>query len=124
MPVVEVLLHLNIFLQEIGNLDGKSISELAKQSVKEHDKTIRLLRYNNHICYVSKHSSNFQCFRCHSCDTFFKRRSILTKNRLSVVSRLNTFLEQTFIKQRKTFFASLNFLELNEQTSKQFSKYS
>ena len=34
---------------------------------------MRLLRYNNQICYVNNINSVFQCFRCPNCDTFFNR---------------------------------------------------
>ena len=34
---------------------------------------MRLLRYINHICYVSNINAVFQAFRCPNCDTFFNR---------------------------------------------------
>ena len=52
-PIVEDLLTLNILLYDIDIVDGNIMGELARRSVQKYDNTVRLLRYNNHICYVS-----------------------------------------------------------------------
>ena len=70
IPFVEDLLTLTILLYDIDIVDGNIIGELARRSVQKYDKTVRLLRYNNHICYVSNINAVFQSFRCPNCDTF------------------------------------------------------
>ena len=70
-PIVEDLLTLNILLYDIDNVDGNIIGELARQSLQKYNKTVRLLRYNNHTCYVSNIDTVFQAFRCPNCDIFF-----------------------------------------------------
>ena len=50
IPTVEGLLTLNILLYDIDIVDGNIIRELARQGVYNYEKTVRLLRYNNHIC--------------------------------------------------------------------------
>ena len=50
---VEDLLTLNILLYDIDIVDGNIIGELARRSVQKYENTVRLLRYNNHICYVN-----------------------------------------------------------------------
>ena len=52
IPTVEDLLTLNILLYDIDIVDGNIIGELARRSVQKQENTVRLLRYNNHICYV------------------------------------------------------------------------
>ena len=59
---VEDLLTLNNLLYDIDNVDGNIIGELARRSVQKYESTVRLLRYNNHICYVSSINASFKLF--------------------------------------------------------------
>ena len=68
---VEDLLTLNILLYVIDIVDGNVVGELARRSVQKYENTVRLQRYNNHICYVNNINAVFQSFRCPNCDTFF-----------------------------------------------------
>ena len=72
-PTVEDLLTLNILLYDIDIVDGNIVGELARQSLQKYENTVRLLRYNNHICYVNNINAAFQSFRCPNCDTFFNK---------------------------------------------------
>ena len=73
IPIVEDLLTLNILLYNKDSVDGNIDRELARRSVQKYEKTVRLLRYNNHICYVNNVNAVFHSFRCHNCDSFFNR---------------------------------------------------
>ena len=73
IPTVEDLLTLNILLYVIDIVDGNIVGEIARRSVRKYENTVRLLRYNNHICYVNNINAVFQSFRCPNCDTFFNR---------------------------------------------------
>ena len=68
---VEYLLTFNIVLFDIDIVDGNIIGELARRSVQKYESTVRLLRYNNHICYVNNNNAVFQSLRCSNCDTSF-----------------------------------------------------
>ena len=59
IPIVEDLLTLNILMYDIDVVDGNLIGELARRSVQKYDNTVRLLRYNNHICYVNNINAAF-----------------------------------------------------------------
>ena len=74
IPIVEDLLTINILLYDIDIVDGNIIGKLARRSVLKNDNTVRLLRYNNQICYMSNINAVFQYFRCLNCDTFFSRK--------------------------------------------------
>ena len=50
---VEDLLTLNILLFDIDIVDENIAGELARRSVQKYENAVRLLRYNNHICYVN-----------------------------------------------------------------------
>ena len=73
IPIVEDLLTLNIFVYDIDFVDENVIGELARPSVQKYENTVRLLRYNNHICYVNNTNANFQSFRCSNSGTFFNK---------------------------------------------------
>ena len=49
MTKVEDLLQLNIFLYDIDFVNGELIGELARRSIRKYEKSVKLLRYNNHI---------------------------------------------------------------------------
>ena len=80
-------LTLNIVLCDIDIVDGNIIGEFARRSLQKCNNTVRLLRYDNHICYVSNIIAVFQAFRCPNCDTFFNRTFNLERH-------LTTFSER------------------------------
>ena len=88
IPIVEGLLTLKILLYGIDIVDGNIVRELARQSVQKYENTVRLLRYNNHICYVNNIFAVFQSFRCPNCDTFFNTTFILEENLTSCSERV------------------------------------
>ena len=71
--VVKDVLTLNILLYEIDFFVGNVIVELAKVVVQRNENTVRLLRYDNHICYKSTIKTVFQRFRYPVCDACFNR---------------------------------------------------
>ena len=71
IPTVEDLLTLNILLYGIDIVDGNIVGELARRSAQKYENTVRLLRYNNHICYVNNKKAVFQSFRCPNGVTYF-----------------------------------------------------
>ena len=73
IPVLEDLQTFNILLYDRDIVHGNIIGELARLSVQSYENTVRLLRCNNHIRYVSNINGVFQKLRCPNCDTFSKR---------------------------------------------------
>ena len=80
IPFVEDLLTLNIVLYDIDIVDGNTIGELARRSVQKYENTVRLLRYNNHICYLNNINAVLQSFRCPNDDTFSNKTFNLERN--------------------------------------------
>ena len=68
---VKDLLALNILLYDIDFVDGNIFGEFVRRSVQKYEKTVRLLRYNNHIWYVNNIKAVSQSFRFPNCDSFF-----------------------------------------------------
>ena len=101
IPIVEDLLTLNILLYDIDIVDGTFIGDLARRSVKKYEKTVRLLRYNNHICYVSNIKAVFQSYRCPHCDTFFYRTFNLERHLTKCSERVKKCLSAERISNPK-----------------------
>ena len=62
IPKVEEMLQLNIFLYCIDFVDGELIGELAPRSIQKFEKSVKLLCYNNHICYINNIKALFTTF--------------------------------------------------------------
>ena len=77
LHIVERLAEVNILVYDIEVSDGGFIGELAERSLRRFNSTATLLRYNNHICYVTDVNKVFKSFRCSTCNTFFTKSSNL-----------------------------------------------
>ena len=60
----------SLYTISIDIQEGEYVLELARRSIGRFDKTVRLLRFNNHIIHTNDIHSFFKCFRCPSCDIF------------------------------------------------------
>ena len=60
IPKVEDLLELNNFLYDFDFVDGELIGELCRRSIQKYEKSVKLSRYNNHICYVNNINALFK----------------------------------------------------------------
>ena len=108
IPFVEDLLTLNIVLYDIDIVDGNIIGEFARQSVKKYENTVRLLRYNNHICYVNHIIAVFQSFRCPNCDSFFKRTFNLERHLTTCSERVKNVYPKNLYQTQETLFDKLH----------------
>ena len=108
IPTVEDLLTLKNLLYDIDIVVGKIIGQLARRSVLKYEITVRLLRYNNHICYMNNINAVFQSFRCPDCDTFFNR-TFKWERHFTTCSELvkNTYPKNVY-KTQETLFDKLD----------------
>ena len=113
IPIVEDLLTLNILLYDIDIVDGNIIGELARRSVQKYNNTVRLLRYNNHICYVSNINAVYQAFRCPNCNTFFSRVFNLERHLTTCSERVKKVYPRNVYEIRETFFDKLDSFGIN-----------
>ena len=105
---VEDVLTLNIVLYDIDILDGNIVGELARRSVQKYENTVRLLRYNNHICFVNNINAVFQSFRCPKCDTFFNRTFNLEQQLPTCSERVKNIYPRNVYQVRETLFDKLH----------------
>ena len=108
IPVVEDLLHLNIFLYEIDIVDGKIIGELARRSAQKNGNTVTLLRYNILICYVSNINEVFQSLQFSNRHTFLNRTSNLEHHLTFCSERVKHVYTKDVYQIRETLFDKLN----------------
>ena len=108
IPIIEDLLNLNFVLGDINIVDSNIIGELARRSLQKYNNTVRLLRYNNHICYVSKIRAVFQAFRCPNCDTFFNRTFNLERHCTTCSELVKNVFPRNLYQIRETLFDKLD----------------
>ena len=69
-------------------VDGELIGELCRITIQKFEKIVKLLRYNNHICYVNNINALFKAFRCTTCDIFFSKTGNLEHHLVTCSDRV------------------------------------
>ena len=108
IPKVEEIFLLNSFLYDIDFVDGELIWELAGRSIQKFEKSVKLLRFNNHIFYVSDMNSFFTSFRCSKCDTMFSKTGNLERHLTTCSERVKHFYPKNVYQLRETLFEKLD----------------
>ena len=108
IPKVEDLLQINIFLYDIDFVDGDLIGELARLNIQKFEKSVKFLRYNNHICYINNINALFQAFRCTTCATFFSKTGNLERHLVTYSDRVKYFYPKIVYQLRGTLFEKLD----------------
>ena len=88
LPVVEEIVQRKIFIYDFNIQKGEYVGELARRIIGRFDKTVKLLRFNNHIIHTNDIDSFFKCFRCPSCDSFFNKSDNYNKHLLRCKDRV------------------------------------
>ena len=73
LPIIEGIVERNKFIYDFDIQEGECVGESARRSIGKFEKTVKLLRFNNHIIHTNDIDSFIKCFRCPSCDRFFNR---------------------------------------------------
>ena len=104
IPEMENSLQLNVFLYDIDFVDGELIGELRRRSIQKFEKSIKLLGYDNHICYVHNINVLFKAFRCTTCDTFFSNTGNLERHLSTCSDRVKQIYPKIVYEMRETLF--------------------
>ena len=118
IPKVEDLMQLNAFLYDIDFVDGELIGELCRRSIQKYEKSVKLLRYNNHICYVNNINALLKALRCTTCDTFFSKTGNLERHLVTCSDRVKHIYPKNVYELRETLFEKLDAFNIpykNEQ---------
>ena len=108
IPKVEDLLQLNIFLFDIDFVDAELTGELARRSIQMFEESVKLLRYDNHICYVNNINALFQAFQCTTCDTFFSKKGNLERHLVTCSDRVKHIYPKNVCELRETLLEKLD----------------
>ena len=119
-PIVQDLLTLNILLYHMDIVDGDIIGKLARRSVQKYDNTVRLLRYNNHICFVSNINAVFQSFRCPNCNIFFSRTFNLERHLTNSNEPVKHIYPKKVYPIKETLFDKLDSFGINFTSQQTF----
>ena len=122
VPIVEDLLTINILLYDIDILDSNIIGKLARRNVQNYEYTVRLLRFNNHICYVNNINAVFQSFRCPNCDTFFNRTFSKERHLTTCSERVKNVYPRNVYQIRETLFDKLDSFGINYTSEQKLFK--
>ena len=105
---VEEILQLNNFLYDIDFVDGELIREPARRSIQKFEKSVKLLRYNSHICYVNNINAFFKAFRCATCNTSFSKTGNLERHLVTCSDRVKHIYPKNVYELRETLFEKLD----------------
>ena len=108
IPKMEEQLQLNIFHYDIDFVSGELIEELARRSIQKFEKSVKLLRYNNHICYVSDMNTFFKSCRCSICDTICSKTGNLERHLITCSERVKHIYPKNVYQLRETLFEMLD----------------
>ena len=106
VPKVEDLLQLKVFLYDIDFVDGELIGELCRRSIQKYEKSVKLLRYNYHICYVNNINALSETFWCTTSDTFLSKTGNLERLLVTCSDRFKHIYPKNVYELRKTLFES------------------
>ena len=115
IPSVENIVGIKIFIYDIDLIDGALIGELARRSIKKCEKSVQLIRYNSHICYVDNIHSLFKAFRCPTCDTYFQKTGNLERHLVRCTERVKHIYPKNEYQSEKRFSISLTRSVSNSQ---------
>ena len=122
IPKVEEQLQLKIFLYDIDFGNGELIGELARRSIQKFEKSVKLLRYNNHVCYNSDMNSFFKSFRCSSCDTMFSKTGSLERHLMTCSERVKHIYPKNVYQLRETIFEKLDYFNIRYREDQKLFK--
>ena len=80
------------------------VGELARRSNKNYGKTVQLIRYISHICYVDKIHALFKAFRCPTCDTYFQKTGNLERHLVRCSERVEHIYPKNVYQLQLTIF--------------------
>ena len=110
-----------MFFYDIDFVDQELIGELARRIIQKFEKSVKLLRYNNHICYVSDMNSFFKSFRCSTCDTVFSKTGNLEQHLITCSERVKYIYPKNVYQLRGTLFEKLDSFNIpNREDQKMF----
>ena len=108
IAAVEDNVQADIFLYDIDIVDGSMIGELVRRSVGKHSNSVRLLCYNNHMCYVFKINAFFKAYRCPPSGQFIRTVQHLERLLTTCKERVKYVFPENVYQLRETLFDKID----------------
>ena len=112
IPSVEDIVGIKTFIYDIDLIDGATVGDLARRSIKKYEKSVQLMRYNSHICYVDNIHALFKAFRCPTCDTYFQTTGNLERHLVRFSERVKHIYPENVYQLRETLFDKLDSFDI------------
>ena len=122
IPSVEDIVGINIFIDDIDLIDGAMVGEIARRSIKKHEKNVQLIRYNSHICYADNINALFKAFRCPTCDTYFQKTGNFERHLVRCSERVKHIYPKNVYQLRETLFDKLDSFGIQYTDDQKLSK--
>ena len=108
IPSVEDIVGINLFIYGIDLIDGAVVGELARRSIKKYEKSVQLIQYNSHICYLDNIHAFFKAFCCPTCDINFQKTGNLERHLVRCSERVKHMYPMNVYQLRETLFDKLD----------------
>ena len=112
IPSVEDKVGIRIFIYDIDRIHSAMVGQLARRSIKKYEKSVQLIRYKSHICYVDTIHTLFKAFRCPTCDTYFQKTGNLERHLVRCSERVKHIYPKIVYQLRETLFDKLDSFEI------------
>ena len=107
VPVVEEILQSNILFYSFDLQEGEDVGELAQQSIGRVDKTVKLMRSNNHLIFTKDIDRLTKRFGFPGCDHFFSKSYKFNKHLLRCKDRVRHVYPNNVFELSKILFDKL-----------------
>ena len=112
IPSVEDKVGINFLIHNIDLIDGAMVGEIPRRSIKKYEKSVQLIRYKSHICYVDNIHALFKAFRCPNCDTYFQKTGNLERHLVRCSERVKHIYPKNVYQLRETLFDKLDSFDI------------
>ena len=116
IPIIEQLLFLNILLYDFDIVEGNNVGELVWRKLPKYENTVRLLRYNLHLRYVSNINAVIQSFPCPISDTFSNRLTNLEPKLITCSERVKKIHPRNVYQIPEAIIVKLDCFEIKYTT--------
>ena len=120
IPSVEDIVGINIFIYDIDLFDGAMVGELARRSIKKYEKSVQLIRYNSHNCYVDNIHALFKAFRCPTCHKYFQKTGKLERHLVRCSERVKHIYPKNVYQLRETLLDKLDSFDIQYTDDQKF----
>ena len=119
IPLVEKITSVNLNMYSLYyDEEGLLLGELSRRSAGLFGKGLSLVQYNNHVCWVSNINTLLKNFRCHNCDKYFTKSSLLDRHLLSCDDKVKHTYPNGPYELRETIFEKLEGINIHVETER------